>query len=126
MDRFFKKLVSKQIICRMSDVEISYLRSMMEQYCNNNQILINFLSSKNIPLPIYLKDDRITCSCAKRAVIQTKITSSQAQIGLYNWPSLICTEDEYVNYPNAVGVINSNVNVPCWTDLINNIDIKTV
>ena len=90
----------------------------------NNKIFKDFLINKGIVFPDYLTDDRITCSCAKRAIIQQRLVSCQAQIALYNWPYLVCDINDYLLYPNALKVIKTHINIPCWTDEINSIELK--
>lgn len=124
MDKLLKLFIKKQGFCKMSDVERAYICSMMKKYQNNNQILMDFLESRKIGIPSYLRDKRITCSCAKRAILQKKMRSSQVQLALYNWPLLTCQERDGLKYPNAADVIKNSINIPCWTNLINGVEIE--
>lgn len=49
-----------------------------------------------------------------------------AQFSLYNWPDLICPKEDYGKYPNAVEIITSCTNIPCWTDEIKNVEIEII
>jgi len=118
---FFK---NKTEIKRMSDVEIVYIKSLMQSYKCNNLVLTDFLRRFDIEVPKYLSDNRIECSIAKRGIIKKRIRSRMAQFSLYNWPDLICPKEDYGKFPNAVEVITTSTNVPCWTDEINNIEIE--
>lgn len=64
---FFKNTTE---IRRMSDVEIAYIKSLMQSYKCNNLVLTDFLSRFDIEVPKYLSDNRIECSIAKRAIIK--------------------------------------------------------
>lgn len=112
MDKLFKKASTSVI--RMSDVEISYILSMMDSYTSNNQKLIDFYKKKDIDMPKYLLNPSIECSVAKRAIVDSKVFSSDVQVGLYNWPVLICDKEDYSKYPNAANVIETHTNIPCW------------
>lgn len=127
MDRFYRRLkINDHQLVRMSEIEMLYVISMMAQYHDNNKIFMDFLIKKDIVIPDYLNDDRITCSCAKRAIIKQQLMSSQAQIALYNWPNLACERKDDMLFPNALKVIESHVNIPCWTNEINSIELKRI
>ena len=120
--RFLNKIVhfryEENYISAMSELEIGYLLKMMFSFSDNNQTLYKFCVSNNIEIPGYLKNERISCSIAKRAIVKANLHSNHVQIGLYNWPTLICPKDEVIKFPRALSVINSHVNIPCWTDII--------
>ena len=106
------------IIRRMSDVERDYVLSMMGSFSNNNDILVSFFTHRKQVLPAYLLDSSIEPSVAKRAIVDHRVIIDGVQIGLYNWPELICEKNSYSSFPNSVGIIKSHVNIPCWTERI--------
>lgn len=110
------KTRKKDNISRMSDVEMSYVLSMMNTYQNNNQILLDVYRRNKKELPAYLTDSSIEVSVAKRAIVGSNVEANGVQIGLYNWPELICGKEDYHKYPNAVSVINTNINIPTWKE----------
>lgn len=113
-------------IRRMSDVEEYYIRNVMLSYTCNNSVLVDFLRKYSLENPSYLSDNRIDCSIAKRAIIKKSIRSEEAQLFLYNWPTLICPLEDYDKYPNAVDIIATCTNIPCWTDEIKNVKIEII
>ena len=117
---------NKSKIRRLSDLEQNYVKNMMLTYSCNNDVLVDFLTKFNLGIPIYLSDNRIDCSIAKRAIVKKCIQSEEAQLFLYNWPNLICPLEDYGKYPNAVEIISTCTNIPCWTDGIGDIEIKIV
>ena len=101
-------------IRKMSSVEREYVLSMMKGFHNNNAILENFYKQNSVDLPAYMTNPNIGISAAKRAIVGWRVVADNVQIGLYNWPDLICDKAEYNQYPNAVEVIRTHTNIPCW------------
>jgi len=106
---------NNHIICRLSLIEQFYVCSMMRIYTNHNNIILDFCKRHQIEIPQYLNNQDITCSIAKRAILQSRFNVEGVQISLYNWPYLLCNKEEYHNYPGATFVLNSCINIPSWT-----------
>lgn len=102
-------------VASMSNVEKTYILLMMQAYHNNNHLLIDFFNSNEMELPKYLKNKSIVCTVAKRAIIGHDVVSEDVQVGLYNWPELICDRSDYSKYPNSASILKSHTNIPCWT-----------
>lgn len=118
-NRLIKSKPRKREIKIMSDVEVEYVLNMFDSFTNNNHILLDFYKRHGFVIPSYLKDNRITCSVAKRAIVDFEVHLDDVQVGLYNWPDLICDKNDYENYPGAVNIIKKCTNIPVWTDYIN-------
>lgn len=101
----------------LSNIEIYYLLAVMSSFRNRNQFLVDFFVRNGFVLPPYLQNSSITCSVAKRAIVDCCVESSGIQVGLFNWPELICDTNDYCKFPNAEIVIRTHTNIPCWMDI---------
>ena len=110
------KVKRRTEIIRLSDVEIYYLLFMMRLFHDNNQKLIDYYRINGMEVPVYLRNPKICCSVAKRALVETVEVYGSVQVGLYNWSQLICNKEDYSSYPNAASIINTHTNIPCWMD----------
>lgn len=104
-------------IWMLSELEVFYLLSVMTSFRDHNQFLVDFFTSNGLSLPPYLQNSSITCSVAKRAIVKCRVESSDIQVGLFNWPGLICGDNEYSKFPNAETVIQTHTNIPCWMNI---------
>lgn len=110
-------------VARMSEIESLYVQSVMNDYHDNNNNLIAFYKHNRFDLPAYLKNQNICCSVAKRAIVNYNVVSNEVQVGLYNWPDLICEKDDCSSYPMALSVIKTHTNIPCWTNCYKKLNI---
>ncbi len=101
----------------LSNMEVYYLLAVMASFRNHNQFLVDLFVRNGLVLPPYLQNTSITCSVAKRAIVDCRVESSDVQVGLFNWPELICDTDDYCKFPNAESVIRTHTNIPCWMDI---------
>lgn len=106
-------------IYRMSAVERFYINEMMTTYSDHNQNLLDFCNFFNVGVPKYMQNKGITCSIAKRAILSSSVSIEGLQVGLYNWPRLICPQEENSKYPGASYVLNNCTNIPCWINISN-------
>ena len=84
----------------------------IEKFNNNTDLLHQYYIQNNYPLPTYLLNSNIECSCAQRAIVKVEHSNiKNAEIQLYNWPKLI---DNIGFYPNAKYVIKHYVNIPIY------------
>jgi len=108
-DRFFRP---EQSISFLSKNEVRYIKAMMHEFENTNQILASFYIERNLPLPLYLENKDIECSLAKRAIVPRKFTTGMelnVEIKLYNWERLAVDDKSFTN---AIYVTRNYVNIP--------------
>lgn len=108
--RLFPKYDYSSNIRLMSNIQIDYIKLLFDEYRDRTNYLKNYYLIHSLPLPVYLIDANIECSCSQRAIIKREDSRlNNAEVKLYNWPVLLDTEH---SYPNAEYVIKNYVNIP--------------
>ena len=116
--RVFCKLkltVSKAKVKRMSNIQITYTLHQIHSFRTNNPIFLQLCQKYGIDIPLYMRNPSIACSLGKRVIVHTKgslISRSRAEVGLYNWPSLL--SHDFKSFPMASSVLQEYVNLPIW------------
>lgn len=114
------KLISKitpqysysTFIENMSDIQYSYIEKRIKTFKNTTYLLFKYYNINKYPLPCYLLNKNIECSCSQRAIVKKEHSNIEnAEIYLFNWPQLI---DNIGYYPNANYVIKHYVNIPIY------------
>ena len=112
LSKITKKYSYSTYIEIMSDIQYIYIKQRFETFKNTTNLLSKYYNQNNYPLPVYLFNKKIKCSCAQRAIVKKEHSNiKNAEIYLYNWPQLI---DNIGFYPNANYVIQHYVNIPIY------------
>lgn len=130
--KFFTLVVSsksKKNILRMNKYHYTYIASIMEKA---DFILGHYATSFNIMKDRLLHDhdikdinmvhstygQRYTVLIEERDNLILKLKKQGIESGCHNWAKLICEDQQACNFPNALKVIKTLVNIPIWSPKI--------